>query len=109
MRLDDAARAALHGLAGTASSRRARRAMSFDAVAVRHANRTISLSREAAGQHEPDVALLQDVGGPVADAGLGRRRRAGEAERLLVVVGGLLGVADPELKVVPPVEGMKSA
>ncbi|MDF2754385.1 MAG: hypothetical protein K0S82_2768 [Gaiellaceae bacterium] len=63
------------------------------------------LGAEAARQDEADVALLEHVGRTVADARLGARvRGAGEPERLLVVVGRLLGVADPELDVVPALQ-----
>ena len=54
---------------------------------------------------EPDLVLLEHVARAVADAGLGPRvRGAAEPERLLVVVGSLLRVPDPQLDVIPPVE-----
>jgi len=58
-----------------------------------------------AREHEPDPALLEDVRGAVARAGL----EAGvgdlaEAEGVHVVVGGLERVADVELDVVDAVE-----
>ena len=60
---------------------------------------------EGAGEDEPDAPLLEDVRGAVAQPGL----EAGvghlpEAEGARVEVGGLLGVADPELDVVDAVE-----
>ena len=63
------------------------------------------LAAKRARDDEPDVALLEHVARAVAHAGLGARvRGAAEAERVLVVVRGLLRVADPELDVVPAVE-----
>ena len=60
---------------------------------------------ERAGQHEPDAALLQDVRGAVAQPGLEARvGDLGEAERVREDVGGLRGVADPQLEVVDAVQ-----
>ena len=54
---------------------------------------------------ETNLVLLEHVAHAVANAGLRACvRRAAEAERMLVVVGGLLGVPDPELDVIPTVE-----
>jgi hypothetical protein len=57
---------------------------------------------DRARDDQADLALLEDVRGAVAHArlrpGVGGAR---EAERVLVEVGRLLGVADPELDVVP--------
>ena len=56
-------------------------------------------------EHEADLALLQQIAGPVADAGLGAAVGDQlEAERRPVVVAGLLGVADVELDVVGAVD-----
>ena len=53
-------------------------------------------------QDEADLALLEHVGGPVAEPGLGPCvGRAREAEDALVEVRRLLCVPDPELEVVP--------
>ena len=70
------------------------------------ANRVISWSaRERAREDEIDVTLAEHVRRAVADAGLRPRVSvAVEAEGVLVVVGALLGVADPELDVVPALE-----
>jgi len=59
-----------------------------------------------AGQHEPDAPLLQDVGGEVAQPGLKAGiGDLGEAECVCEDVGGLGGVADPQLEVVDAVQG----
>ena len=77
-----------------------------DAVAVGAGEaRDLVVGRERAREDEVDLALAEHVGRPVADAGL--RPRVGvpvEAEGVLVVVGALLGVPDPELDVVPALE-----
>ena len=63
---------------------------------------------ERCGQHDPDVVLLHDVAGPIADPGLeaaeGDRREAPQGTE---VGGCLAGVADPELDVVDAVEGQE--
>ena len=57
------------------------------------------------GQHEANLALLEDVAGPVADTRLGTGVRDHvEAERLAVVVGSLARVANPQLDVVGALE-----
>ena len=73
------------------------------AVAVaRVVLRDLVLLAERARDDEADVALLEHVGGAVADSRLGAGvRRPREAHRLLVEVRSLLCVADPELDVVP--------
>src|SRR5439155_13045604 len=72
------------------------------AVAVReHVLRDRALGPHGAGEDDPGLALLQDVGGAVADLGL--RARVGgdvEAERLGVVEGGLPRVPHVVLDVV---------
>ena len=58
------------------------------------------------GQHEPDLVLLEQVAGAVADPGLGPSIPDQlESEGGAVVVAGLLGVPDPELDVVGAVDG----
>ena len=60
---------------------------------------------ERGREDKPDLALLEDIGGAVADAGLRPCvGRPGEPEGVLVEVRGLLRVADPQLDVIPPVE-----
>ena len=66
----------------------------------------LGVGAERGGEDEADFALLEDVGGAVAKAGLG----AGVGDELhaeggAVEVGGLAGVADVELDVVGAVEG----
>ncbi len=66
----------------------------------------LGVGAERGGEHEADFALLQDVGGAVAEAGFG----AGVGDELhaeggAVEVGGLAGVADVELDVVGAFEG----
>ena len=104
--LGDAARAALDGL--TVGSGRVGDGQGdvLDAVAVlEHMLRDLVVAVESGGEDEADVALLDHVGRAVADAGLGPRVRGQvEAERVLVEVGGLLGVADPELEVIPALD-----
>jgi len=61
---------------------------------------------ERAREHEADVALLENVARAIPYARLWACvRRAAEAECVLVVIGGLLGVPDPELDVIPSVDG----
>ena len=70
----------------------------------------VAVGANPAREHEPDVALLEHVGRPIPDARLGAGvRDPFEAERVLVPVRRLLGVADPQLEVVPPVEGHEVA
>ena len=77
------------------------------AVAVAaHVLRNFRVRQQRCCQHEPDFALLEHVGGPVAQAGFG----AGVghevvAERGLIIVGRLLGVADVELNKVGAEQG----
>src|SRR5207248_3736387 len=60
---------------------------------------------QAARYDEADLALLEEVGGAVADARLGPCvGRRPEPERTLVEVRRLLRVADPELDVIPALE-----
>ena len=84
-----------------------RSAMSFTPSPCCLAKSPISCPRRnALDDDEANVVLLEDVARAVAHARLGACvRRAAEAERVLVVVRGLLRVPDPELDVVPPVEG----
>src|SRR5919106_416932 len=61
---------------------------------------------QRAGQHQPDRPLAEHPGRPVTQAGLGTGvGDRGEAEAGAVEVGGLLGVADPELDVVDAEQG----
>jgi hypothetical protein len=106
LRLGDAAGATLDGFAvGLARVRNEERDV-LGRVAVGGGEADdLAVAAEAAREHEPDLALLEDVRGAVADAGL--RACVGdpvEAERLLVPVRRLLGVPDPELEVVPALE-----
>jgi hypothetical protein len=68
--------------------------------------RDLVFGTERARDHQADRPLLEDVRCPVADARLrpGVRNRL-EAERLLVEVGALLRVPDPQLDVIPALEG----
>src|SRR5262249_45503175 len=106
VRLDDPARAALHRL----SVRLAR---------VGHAQRDVlqavavgarevpdpRVAAEAAAHDDADLTLLEDVRCAIADAGLGAGVcRSSKAERVLVPVGGLLRVPDPQLDVIPAVQ-----
>src|SRR5579871_2094649 len=75
----------------------------FCAVAVQQRMlRNGTLRAEAAAQHEANLALLDDIAGAVAQArlqaGIGDRH---EAEGAAIIMGGLFGVADVELDVVP--------
>ena len=66
----------------------------------------LAVATQAARDHKADVALRENVGGAVADAGLRPRIRDGcEAVGVLVEVGSLLRVSDPEFEVVPALEG----
>ena len=106
MRLDDAARPALHRLAvGLRRIRDGERDV-LDAVAVPgDVLRDLRRLPKRARQHEPDLALAEHVGGAVAHARLGSGVGDPlEAECVLVPVGGLLRVSDPELDVIPTVE-----
>ncbi len=70
----------------------------------------VAVGTNSAREHEPDLALLEHVGGPIPDTRLGAGVRDPlEAEGVLVPVGRLLGVADPQLEVVPPVQGHEVA
>jgi hypothetical protein len=61
---------------------------------------------ERAREDEADVALLEQVRGPVAEACFGACVSDGaEAESVLVEVGGLLRVSHPQLEVVPAEQG----
>ena len=105
-RLDDAARAALHGLAVRLGRVGNGERDVLHAVAVaRVVLRDVALLADGGRHDEPDVALLEHVRGAVAHARLRPCvRGAREAERVLVEVGRLLRVADPELDVVPAAE-----
>jgi hypothetical protein len=74
-----------------------------DAVAVARAVAgDLVILAERRRQDEADLALLQDIGGAVAEPGLGPCiSRAREAEHALVEVRRLLRVPDPEFDVVP--------
>ena len=106
VRLDRPAGAALHRLPVGLGRVGHRERDVLHAVAVAAAvPRDVVVLAQRGGEHEADAPLLEHVRGAVADAGLRARvRRAREAERVLVEVRGLLGVADPQLDVVPPVE-----
>jgi hypothetical protein len=74
------------------------------------AKRLTSLSARTPLVSWADLALLEHVGGPIPHTGLGAGvRNPFEAEGVLVPVGRLLGVADPQFEVVPPVEGHEVA
>ena len=106
VRLGDAARAARNGLAIRLRRVGHGERDVLDAVAVlREVARDLVLLAQRARDDEADLALLEDVRGAVAHSRLRPRvRRAREAHRVLVEVGGLLRVPDPELEVVPGVE-----
>ena len=106
VRLDDAARAALHGLAVRVRRIRDGERHVADAVALRLSPPAdLAVSAEAAREDEADVALLEHVRGAVADARLGPGiGRAREAVGVLVEVRRLLRVPDPDLEVVPAVD-----
>ena len=87
----------------------ARQCNCFDAVAVKGAVAIdLAVGRVGAGEHETGGALCHYVARPLAVAGLqaalGDRL---EAERLVVKVGRLLGVADVELNVVVALDGQE--
>ena len=105
-RLHHAARAARDGLAVRLRRVGHGERDVADAVAVlREVPRDLVLLAQRARDDEADVALLEDVGGAVAHSRLRARvRGAREAHRVLVEVGGLLCVPDPELDVIPAVE-----
>ena len=66
----------------------------------------VGVGAEGGGEDEADFALLKDVAGAVALAGLGAGvGDEGHAEGGAVEVGGLAGVADVELDVVGALEG----
>ena len=68
----------------------------------------LAVRPEGAGHDERDVVPPHDVARPVADAGLEPRvGDRGEAPQRPEVVGGLAGVADPELDVVDALEGQE--
>lgn len=74
----------------------------FHAIAVQRdmlRDRMVAVDRR--GEDQPNVALLHNVGDPIADAGfwsgVGRER---EAKRAAIKVRGLLGVADVKLDIV---------
>jgi hypothetical protein len=61
--------------------------------------------RKGCGEHKADLALLQDVRGPVALARLGAGvRHQAEAHGDAVEVGGLACIADIELDVIGAVQ-----
>src|SRR5919204_6192003 len=67
--------------------------------------RDLAVVPQAAGHDQPDVALLEHVRGAVAHAGLWPPVRGDrEPERVLVEVGRLLRVPDPELDMIPPLQ-----
>src|SRR5215207_3489618 len=67
--------------------------------------RDFTVHAHPAREHEANVALLEHVRRAVADAGLRPGVRGSrEAEGVLVEVRGLLGVADPELEMIPALE-----
>ena len=107
MRLDDAARPAGDSLAvGRRDVGHLQRDVLGRIAVLRGEADDRAVGAKAAREHEPDLALLENVRGAVADTRL--RPRVGdavEAERVLVPEGRLLGVPDPELDVIPAVEG----
>src|SRR3954470_12079291 len=65
----------------------------------------LAVRAETARQDEADVGLLDDVGRAVANTGFRPRVRGSrETECVLVEEGGLLGIADVQLEVIPPVD-----
>ena len=65
----------------------------------------VALGLQRRGEHQAHLALLEDVAGPVANAGLGPGVGDDvEPEGLAVVVRGLARVADPQLDVVGALE-----
>jgi hypothetical protein len=106
VRLGDHARAALNRLAVGLGGARHLEADALRCIAVpARVLRDLAVVAQAARHEQADVALLEHIGGPVPDACLGTRvGRTGEAEGVLVEVGRLLGVADPQLDVIPTVE-----
>jgi hypothetical protein len=70
--------------------------------------RDVPVGTKRGGQHETDFALLQDVGGAIADAGF--RTRIGDklvAKSQPVEISRLAGIAHPEFNVVGAVERQK--
>ena len=106
VRLDDAARAALNGLAVRVRRVRDGERDVTDAVPLRRRPLAdLAVAAKPAREDEADLALLEHVRGAVADAGLRARvRRAREAVGVLVEVRRLLRVPDPDLEVVPAVD-----
>ena len=108
-RLTDTARAALRrflpGLPGVVDPQRhIAHAVSVDA----HMLRDVSIGTQRGGQHEAHLPLLQNIRSAVADTGF----RPGISDELHakgepVKIGGLAGIAHPELHVVRPVEWQK--
>src|SRR5512133_782750 len=106
VRLGDPARAALDCLAICVSGARHLQPDALRRVPVAAGVlRDLAVVAEATRHEQADVALLEHVGGAVTDAGLrpcvGGAR---EGEGVLVEVRRLLGIADPQLDVIPPVE-----
>ena len=111
LRLCDPARSALHGLPVGVSSVRNLQGDVLRRVAVPgRKTADVAVGSDPAREHEADLALLEQVRRPIPDTRLGTCvRNPLEAERVLVPVGRLLGVADPQLEVIPPVEGHEVA
>ena len=105
-RLEGPSGAALHGLPVRLGRIGHRERDVLDAVTVAAAvPRDVVVLAQRRRQHEADASLLEHVRGSVAYPGLRACvGSAGESQCLLVEVRGLLGVADPQLDVVPPVE-----
>ena len=105
-RLGDSAGSALDGGAiGVVGARHLQRDVAGAVAVTARELRHLAIGAQAARQDEADVALLDDVGGAVADARLRPRiGRTREPERVLVEVRRLLRVPDPELDVIPSQE-----
>src|SRR6266567_7482454 len=102
-RLGDPASSALDcGAIGAVGARYLERDVAGAVAVTAGKLRHLAVGAQAARQDEADVALLDHVGGAVADARLRPRiGRAREPERVLVEVRRLLGVPDPQLDVIP--------
>ena len=106
LRVCDAARSALQRLTVGVSRVRNLQGDVLRRIAVLgRETADVAVGTNAAREHEANVALLQHIRRAIANARLGAGVRDPlEAERVLVPVGRLLGVADPKLEVIPPLE-----
>ena len=107
LRLHDPARAALNRLpVRLVRVRDAQRDVLHTVAVQTREVADLVAAPQRARDDEADLVLLEDVARAIAHTGLRPRvRGAPEAERVLVVVRRLLRVPDPQLDVVPPVEG----